>query len=218
MEATIPHRPQEKRQHGQVLASTQRRRSSEPGTTLQLLVLAATGDGCIGVDMASGALVRAAFPDLDGDDALLDVGCFDIVAAPIAPPDDDDLEPTLPEAVELGAMPTRVGRISRRKAEKLLRPLIHPLSEHLLGIPGPTVPFWELRGNRPSVALVQPEQPPAVVRRAAGAGLRCRFLWRGAGQELPLVAPPVTPARRLLVALTPPVDGRCHKVVAGLLP
>ena len=189
-----------------------------PGTTLQLLVLTATGDGCIGVDMASGALVRAAYPELEGAAIDLDVGCFDIVAAPIAPPVDDDLEPTLPEAVELAAVPTRVGRISRRKAERLLRPLIHPQSEHLLGIPGPTVPFWELRGNHPTVALVEPERPPAVVRRPSGAGLRCRFLWRGAGQELPLMAPPISPARRLLVALTPPVDGRCHKVVAGLLP
>ena len=201
-----------------VLAGTQRRRRSEPGTDLQLLVLASTADGCIAVDIDSGALVRASYPMPEGVELELQPAFFDVVTAAIAPMDDDDLEPTLPEHVVLAGPPHRVGHLSRRKAERLLRPLIHPPREPLLGIPGPEVAFWELRGNRPTVALVEPERPPAVVRRGPGNGLRCRFQWRGTGQELPLVAPPVTPARRLLVALTPPVQGRCYKVVAGLLP
>jgi len=206
------------RHDGGVLAGTQRRRSSEPGTDLQLLVLATTTDGCIAVDTASGALVRASYPMPDGVEVDLQPACFDLMRASIAPPDDDDLEPTLPEAVVLEGPPTTIGHLNRRKAERLLRPLVHPPREPLLGIVGPEVAFWELRANRPTVALVEPERPPAVVRRGPGTTLRCRFQWRGTGQELPLVAPPVTPARRLLVALTPPVQGRCYKVVAGLLP
>ncbi len=201
-----------------MLAGTQRRRSSEPGTTLQLLVLTPTADGCIGIDVDSGALVRASYDRPVEDPDAADLRCFDLVIAPIAEPEEDDLEPTLPEAVILGDPPRRVGRLSRRKAEKLLRPLVHPRRDHLLGIPGPTVPFWELRGNHPTVAVVEPERPPAVIRRPTGTGLRCRFQWRGVGQELPLLAAPRGPARRLLVALTPPVEGRCYKVVAGLLP
>jgi hypothetical protein len=201
-----------------VLAGTQRRRSTEPGTHLQLLVLTSTSDGCIAVDTASGALVRASYHVPDGVEMEPQPAVFDLVQASIGPADDEALEPSLPEAVQLTGPPHRVGHLSKRKAERLLRPLVHPPREPLLGIPGPAVAFWELRGNRPSVALVEPERPPAVVRRGPGSGLRCRFQWRGSGQELPLLAPPVTPARRLLVALTPPVDGRCYKVVAGLLP
>ena len=200
------------------MAGTQRRRRSEPGTDLQLLVLAATADGCIAIDTESGALVRASYALPEGIELELQPACFDVVTASIAPRDDPDLEPTLPEAVELSGPPHRIGRLSRRKADRLLRPLVHPPREPLLGIVGPEVAFWELRGNRPTVAVVEPERPPAVVRRGPGSGLRCRFQWRGTGQELPLMAPPITPARRLLVALTPPVQGRCYKVVAGLLP
>jgi len=199
-----------------VVAGPLRRRSSEPGTTLELMVLAASIDGCIGVDLQSGALVRAAYPgSMIDDETAFAPALFDILAGPIAAPE-DDLEPTLPEAVELADVPRPVGRMSRRRAERLLRPLVHPPREPLLGIPGPAVAFWELRGNRPTVAVVEPQRPPAVVRRPQGN--RCRFLWRGLGQELPLVAPPASPARRLLVALTPPDQGRCYKVVAGFLP
>ena len=192
-----------------------RRRSSEPGTTLRLLVLAAAGDECIGVDVDSGALVRAAHPRSAAPPKL-----FDIVAAPIAESEDDDLEPALPEAVALDASPRRVGRMTRRRAEKLLRPLMHPPREPLLGIPGPAVPFWELTGSRPTMAVVEPDSPPSLVDAgpAQAERWRCRFQWRGAGQELPLLSAPLSPARRLLVALTPPVQGRCYKVVAGLLP
>ena len=51
-----------------MLAGTQRRRRSEPGTDLQLLVLAATADGCIAVDTESGALVRASYALPEGID------------------------------------------------------------------------------------------------------------------------------------------------------
>src|SRR4051794_30388771 len=124
------------RHHWGVLAGTQRRRRSEPGTDLQLLVLVSTADGCIAVDTDSGALVRASYSIPQGIELDLQPACFDLVTASIAAREDPDLEPTLPEAVELAGPPRRVGHLSRRKAERLLRPLVHPPREPLLGIPG----------------------------------------------------------------------------------
>src|SRR5947208_15106516 len=117
-----------------VLAGTQRRRRSEPGTDLQLLVLAATADGCIAVDTESGALVRASYALPEGIELELQPACFDLVTAAIAPRDDPDLEPTLPEAVELAGPPHRIGRVSRRKYERLQRTMVHPQRQQLTGI------------------------------------------------------------------------------------
>jgi hypothetical protein len=188
-------------------------RVTVPGETLELLVLAADERGCAGVDTASGALVRATYPE----PAAFTLDPFDVASAPIAATDEAP-DPTMPEAVELARLPRRDARLSPRRAERWLRPLLHPRDEPLLGFMGPAVPFWERAGDRPSLALVEPRGGVRVVRRAGERGLRCQFAWRSLPVELPLLAPPVAGARRLLVALTPPRRGNCHKVVAGLLP
>ena len=99
-----------------------------------------------------------------------------------------------------------------------MRPLLHPRREPLLGLAGPAAPYWTLTGDRPSLGLVAPGR--LLLYRAA-AGAFCRFRWTGRDHQLPL-----TPAaahrvprrpRRLVVALTPPQDGYCHKVVAAVL-
>jgi hypothetical protein len=126
-----------------------------------------------------------------------------------------------------------------RRAAKLLKPLVHPATEPLLGAPTTAVTYWTLRGDAPSVALVAPAAGP-VVERDRDLHLRCRFRWRRLDHDLPLDDPGLderlshptatrlaggTLARalgwkpeRLLVKLDPPVEGRCRKVVAGLLP
>ena len=62
--------------------------------------------------------------------------------------------------------------------------------------------------------------------------LACRFVWLGHERELPCVDRFLAglmdrtgrtrlladKGDRVLVALTPPIDGRCHKVVNALLP
>lgn len=120
-----------------------------------------------------------------------------------------------PEAVSLAGPPDPVTTMSRRQAERWLRPLLHPRREHLLGFAGPAVPYWTLTGERASVAVVAPPQRPTV------AGGECRFLWRNMVHVLPLLptALATSPARprRLVVALTPPRSGHCYKVVAALL-
>jgi hypothetical protein len=196
-------------------------------------VLASGAGGCIGVDLDTGAFT---FPHwLDHRPAML--APFDVAVAEVAP-DKDVLDPARPEGVAVLHPPRAVGRMRGRVAERYVRPLLLPAGQHLLGIPGPTVPYWTLSGNERSLCLVAPTGTPVVVRRAEG--VRCRFVWRGVAHELPMSDTSLAGGlgraahgrlggtalaevlgflpQRLLVALTPPRDGHCYKVVAGLLP
>ena len=85
-----------------------------------------------------------------------------------------------------------------RRAERWLRPLLHPRRQPLLGITGPAIPFWDLDGAHPSVAIVEPDRGP-IVHEGAGSP-KCRFAWRGLWHELPLTGPVLPGARRMLVA------------------
>jgi hypothetical protein len=202
------------------------RRLDAPGTTLELLVVATDRDSCAGVDLASGALVRAWSPEpLDPN-----LRAFDVVSATLDA-DHPELvpDPSQPEAVAVAAPPEQIGRLTGRRAERYLRRLAHPAGLPLLGIHGPAVPFWERTRDNPSIALVVPEGAALMTRR--GAWLGCVFGWRGVQVELPLRDRRVAAAMartgrtvmgsakgdRLVVALTPPVDGHCHKVVAAVL-
>jgi hypothetical protein len=202
------------------------RRSNTPGTQLELLVLACDGLQCAGIDLASGALVRAWSP------APVDVELqpYDVVAAVLDDTIDLLPDPSEPEAVPLIEPPTPIGRITGRRVERYLRELVHPPNQPLLAIHGPAVPFWQRTADYPSIAIVEPDGP-AVIRLRGGL-MTCIFRWRGVPTELPCVdrrlAEQLSDAgrarvdsgrgERLLVALAPPVDGHCHKVVAALLP
>lgn len=197
-----------------------------PGTTLTLAVLTLADKQCIGIDLASGTLVRAWGPRPARGAAR----SYDVIKVTVS--EDPDLlpDPTEPEAVPVEELREPVGRISKRRAERLLRPILHPATEPLLGTHAPAVRFWERRGDHPSVAVVEPMSFARVLLE--GRYLRCRFGWRGAVQELPCrdrrlgtilqssKRPYVNASHgdRLLVALTPPVQGHCHKVVEALLP
>ena len=202
------------------------------GAELRLLVLAAEPRGCVGVDIDSGAFVFASHAPTAPLPAP-----FEVISAEIAgaadPPD-----PARPEALELAGVPQRVGRLSVRRAERLLAPLEHPPRLPLLGLGANAVPYWTLTGEGPSLALVGLRQNPRL--RWGPAGLECHFVWQGAMHELPVVnrtllahveASGLFPAsrgdverligyrpRRLLVMLTAPQDGYCHKAVGAILP
>jgi hypothetical protein len=150
------------------------RRALDVGAELTLLVLGTSPFGLTFVDLASGALVRAAV-DVSG------VRPFDVVRTDLDAEQEHD--PTQPEAVRLGSVARIVDHIDPRRAERWLRPLLHPTNTHLLGFAGPAVPFWELDGTRPSVALVD---APAEVYAAAGGLPRTRFVWRGLVHDLPI--------------------------------
>jgi hypothetical protein len=195
------------------------------GAALRLLVVAANGRHCAGVDLDTGALVRTWSP-VPPDSRIRP---YDVVEATC----DGDIEtvpdPTQPEALGLAGPPVPVDRFSGRRCERLLRPLLHPHGQPLLGVTATAIPFWQRSSDHPSIALVEPAGHIRLVRD--GDYLGCRFEWQGHERELPCLDRPLaghmdrhgrtrlTAGRgdRLVVALTAPIDGRCHKVVESLL-
>ena len=208
-----------------------RQRVADVGAQLELLVLVSEPDGCIGVDLASGAFVRAHHPP--GSARLLRP--FSVAGGRLgAPYIDDALEP---ERADLNEPLRPSARLHPRKAERWLRPLLHPNRGPLLGMSGNAIPYWTLQGDRPSVTLIEPDH--FAVARAAG-GYVCRFLWLDTFHELILRDRRLVgalrrrqvqrcggrdlerflghPPDRLVVALTPPVQGYCYKAVMAALP
>jgi hypothetical protein len=197
-----------------------------PGVTLELLVVASDGGHCAGVDLASGALVRAWSPEPVAEP----LDPYDVVSVTLDVDVDAVPDPAEPEALVLAGAPQRKGRIVGRRAERLLKPLLHPKGRPLLGTPAPAVPFWERSPDHPSIALVEPEGPVSLWRD--GSYLACRFAWLGHERELPCLDRRLarhmdrvgmtrmsgSKGDRLVVSLTPPIDGRCHKVVEAILP
>lgn len=188
-------------------------RADAAGVELTLLVLSVSTLGLAAVDLASGAVLRSGPDQLKG----LALRPYDVVSARLAGgtqvPDG-----TQPEAVTFAAAPRAVRHLTPRRAERWLRPLLHPEWAHLLGFAGPAIPFWQLDGTRPSVAVVSAH---ATLGLDDDGLLRCRFLWRTLVHDLPVAVRRRTrlpsEADRFVVALTPPVEGHCYKVVTGLL-
>jgi hypothetical protein len=197
----------------------------EAGTTLQLLVVAVDEVHCAGVDLESGGLLRTWSPTPLEERVRL----YDIVEVTV----DSDIEavpdPSQPEAIGLVGPARPVGRMSGRRCERLLRPLIHPKGQPLLGITATAIPFWQRSPDHPSIAIVEP-QDQVTLRRDHGY-LACEFEWQGHLRELPCLDRSMAgymdragrlrlgagKGTRLVVALTAPIDGRCHKVVESVL-
>lgn len=193
---------------------------------MELMVLAAGGKHCAGVDLATGALVRAWATERHP----VRLHPYDVVE--VVPADDFDPvpDPAQPEAIGVASGPTPVGRITGRRCERLLRPLLHPKGQPLLGVTAPVIPFWERKADHPSIAVVEPEGDVLLVREAPY--LSCRFAWQGHVRELPCLDRDLANhmdrngharlragrGRRLVVAITAPIEGRCHKVVEAVLP
>jgi hypothetical protein len=204
------------------------------GAELRMLVLAPQPDGCVGIDLDSGAFVRALFPAGTGGEQL---EAYDVTTAPIGEPLDPP-DSVRPEAVALSEAPERIGSLSPRRAERYLQALRHPAHGPLLGFAGVTVPYWTLVGDRPSLALVEPSEGPLIL--AGPGGFECRFGWQGTVHQLPLGdrrlghelyrlrrrrSSPRELTRilgfrpgRLLVVVAGPIDGHCTKQVAAILP
>lgn len=202
------------------------------------MILASWTGNCEAIDLGSGALVRASFP-VPGGSGPGTFATFDTVSATIAPGDDLD-DPARPEAVNLTGVPHATGRLSGRRARRYLSALLAPAGKGLLGFPGSAAPYWSIKGSHPSVSLVRPDQGPQLRMRPGENVVRCRFGWGGVEHVLPVVDEHMIAAlaatgrsssagailsnalgfkpRYLLVALTPPIDGRCYKTVAAALP
>ena len=195
------------------------------GATLELLVVAADDVHCAGVDLATGALVRGWSPA----PPAVRIRPYDVVRVTLDGDIDAVPDPAQPEALGLVEAPEPVDRMTGKPAERLLRPLLHPEGQPLLGVSATAIPFWERRGDHPSIALVEPAGPIMMVRE--GPYLACHFPWQGHVRELPCLDRALAgymdrtgrtrlragKGDRLVVALTAPIDGRCHKVVESLL-
>lgn len=197
-----------------------------PGTTLELVVVAVRPGYCAGIDLASGALVRAWAPASPTESLYL----YDTVRVTVDGATDKVPDPAEPEALWLAGPPERTGRLARRRIERLVRPLLHPANEPLLGIHAPAVRFWERSRDHPSIAVVEPERPLQFLRD--GDYLACRFGWGGRLLDVPCIDQRLAALMdragrtqmaggrddRLVIALHPPIDGHCHKVVEAVLP
>lgn len=197
---------------------------------LRLLLLSGTPSSAVGVDLDTHGLRRIQWRE----PAPL-FAPYDVIEAQALRDDDLPFPSDMTSAID----PVLVGRLRGRKAEKLVRPLVHPDSSPLLGAATTSVAYWTLGEAAPSVSLVDPAAGP-VVERDAGHHLRCRFRAGRLDHDLPVADPTLEEKlshptatrlaggtlaralgwspRRVVVALTPPEDGRCHKVVTGLVP
>ncbi len=204
--------------------------------TRRLLVLASGPDDLTAVELRNGAFVR-----LRTGDGLLEEGAFlpyDVIDAVWADdPQRDDM--AQPEAVSLAGPPALAGALRGRRARGLLKSLVAPPQQQLLGFTGSAAPYWEFHGMRPSVALVVPSRGPALFKRD-DTSVWARFGWPGSDHWLPvedrraLTCMWAASRDRLsgralagalgyrphfvLVTLSRPRQGHCYKTVAALLP
>ena len=213
------------------MATILRQRVAEVGAHLDLLVLASEPNGSIGVDLASGAFVRARHPVTAGRV----LRPFAVARGELAA--GEMFDAAQPELAELTGPPRPTSHLHPRRADRWLRPLLHPPRPPLLGLTGNAIPYWTLAGDRPSVSLVEPDE--VGVARAPG-GFVCRFTWEHTFHELFLRDRRLLAALesqrfqhcggrqlhhllghgpdRLLVALTAPIQGYCYKAVMAVLP
>ena len=207
------------------------------GSTLHLLVLTSTVEDTTVVDLATRTVMRVRVPWPDGHEP--DISRFDVVEVTLADdPERDDL--AQPEAQTVADLPRHVGTLRGRRLRKLLRRLVAKPDGPLLGFPGASAPYWEFRGFRPSVALIEPTRSPQLIRRHVDGTTWVRFGWDRDDVWLPVedrnAARALDAARRerlsgkslatalgyepqyLLVTVSSPKDGHCYKVCAAILP
>jgi hypothetical protein len=221
-------------QHGAIVLDVARR-SVVAGAKLSLLVLAIEFDSCVSIDLDSGAFVRARGAGV----SALKVRPYDVVSAQLAL-DEDPPDPASPEGVTLGGSARPVGRLRRRRAERYVRQLLAPPGPALLGFVGSSIPYWDLSGAGPSVALLELERGIQVVAKHDPHPVWARFQQAEILHNLPVTDPRLLAAlsdgqrpylsgdaldralgffpQYLLVTLTPPLGGRCYKAVAAALP
>ena len=160
-----------------LLRRSARRREKIPtsgGSTLHLLVLSSTLEDTTVVDLATRTVMRVRVPCPDGYEP--DITRFDVVEVTLADdPERDDL--AQPEATTAADLPRHVGTLKGRQLRKMLRRMVASPEGPLLGFPGPSAPYWEFRGFRPSVALIEPTRRPQLIRRQGDGSTWVRFGW-----------------------------------------
>ncbi|MEI8126652.1 MAG: hypothetical protein WCG86_02425 [Actinomycetota bacterium] len=208
-----------------------------PGAVVHGLVLGSSASDLTVIDLESGAMVRwrIAWPD----QANPDLRPFEVVEARLSDEiDDDDL--AQPEAVTVDGLPRQIGTLRGRIVRRMLERVTTPADGPLFGFRGPSAPYWEFRGDRPSIALINAERSPQLLRRREDDSTWVRFGWDRDDVWLLCEDPHATraldAARRdslvgkdlttslgfrpayVLATLSAPTDGHCYKICTGLLP
>jgi hypothetical protein len=207
------------------------------GAPVYGLVLGSTNESTTVVDLASQAIVRWRIPwplDIEAD-----LAAFDVVEGQLAQNiERDDL--AQPEAVTLLDLPRRLGTYRGRRVKTWLEQLASPADGPLFGFRGPSAPYWEFRGERPSVALIAADRGPQLLRRPDDGSTWVRFGWFGddvwllcedahairtieATRRTTLSGKDLATAlgfrpTYVLTTLSQPLDGHCYKSCTGLLP
>jgi hypothetical protein len=222
-----------------LVESTPRRATTAPvgGDTMRGLVLGSTNEATTVLDIASGAIVRWRVPWPRGLDT--DLEAFDVVEVELAS-DIDRTDLAQPEAITVADLPRRLGSYRGRRVRAWLETLASPPDGALFGFRGASAPYWEFRGERPSVALVTADRGPQLLRRVDDGSTWVRFGWLG--DDIWLLCEDVHAIRAMettrtlslsgkelatalgfrptyvLVTLSNPVDGHVYKSCTGLLP
>lgn len=208
-----------------------------PNSTVYGLVLGSTNEMTTVVDLASQAIVRWRIPwpvDFETDLAV-----FDVVEGKLAS-DVECNDLAQPEAVTVVDLPRRLGTYRGRRVRRWLEQLTSPADGPLFGFRGPSAPYWEFRGERPSVALIAADRGPQLLRRHDDGSTWVRFGWYGddvwllcedahairameATRRMSLAGKDLASAlgfrpTYVLTTLSMPIDGHCYKSCTGLLP
>ena len=201
------------------------------------LVLGSTREDTTVIELTSGVIMRWRIPWPVGVDT--DLSIFDVVEAELAEDlERDDL--AQPEAVTVHSLPRQIGKLRGRRVRDLLERLQTPSDGPLFGFRGPSAPYWEFRGERPSVALIVADRGPQLLRRYEDNSTWVRFGWDRDDVWLLCEDPHATraldAARRdtligkdlavalgfrptyVLTTLSRPIMGHCYKICTGLLP
>lgn len=166
------------------------------GSGLTCLVLFAGQSEWVGVDCASGALLRSHLDEapkfLYAQSAEGDrhVTRFDVVTLPLAK-DDETIDPARPEAIGITEMPTYVGRPRLRPVRRLLRELAAPerRGASLLSGRGPSIAYTDLDGSQQSVAIVATSPRHLALHTRFDGTVVAAVSWSGITQELPIIDP-----------------------------
>ena len=208
-----------------------------PGSTIVGLVLGSTNEMTTVVDLASHTIVRWRVPW--PTDFETDLAVFDVVEGQLAA-DIERNDLAQPEAVTLADLPRRLGTYRGRRVRHWLEQLASPADGPLFGFRGPSAPYWEFRGERPSVALIAADRGPQLLRRHDDGSTWVRFGWFGddvwllcedahairtmeATRRTSLAGKDLSSAlgfrpMYVLTTLSMPIDGHCYKSCTGLLP
>lgn len=152
--------------------------------------------------------------------------------------DDAPPDPSRPEAVPFAGPPEPGRPLPHRKLRGYLEAMIAPTRMPLLGFLGPSIRFWQMSGTHPSLSLIRPTQGPQLL--IDHGEVKARFEWDGlqhclevsnqllCSAALAAGAPRLSGdalaavlgyrPRYMLIALTRPRDGYCHKTVGAILP